>query len=98
MIKYRTHSYGISIEVVEVRKETRHHVVLLHGQREAKFSHAYHCGYFDTWEDARKSLLRRATEKRQIVQTDLGRINSEIDAINAMAVSVESLQAEAQQV
>jgi hypothetical protein len=86
VIKFKTLSYGTEIQAVEVRKETLHHVVLLHGQREAKFSHAYKCGYFDTWEDARKSLLRRATEKRQIIQADLGRINAEIDAINAMAV------------
>lgn len=89
MIKYRTHSYGISIEVVEVRKETRHHVVLLHGQREAKFSTTYKCGYFDTWEEARRSLVDRAVAKRQLVQNDLGRINAEIDAINALGLGTQ---------
>jgi hypothetical protein len=68
MIKYRTLKWSSKIEPVEVERETDSSV-WIKGQRNSKITE-YHC-YHDTWQEAKDTLLNRASDKITLAESML---------------------------
>jgi len=81
MIKYEVKSYLNSIEEVKVERETDSSV-WVEGRRRAK--KAGYCGYFDTWEEAKNSLLNKAQKDVDAARSRLQRANSKLGQVKSL--------------
>lgn len=92
LTKFKTRTYSINIEPVEVEKETEHFVYIptvshsnkkpSPSRREGKISE--YSSYHDSWEDAHNFLMKRATDKVTSARVDLARANGELGNVKGM--------------
>ena len=90
MIKWKTNNYILSIEAVEIVKETAHFITResrwAHGSmaaiREKKDSPAF--AYFDTWEDAHSFLMTSQKVRIENAEAALSRVKTEYEELAAM--------------
>jgi len=87
MIKYRTW-YNLSIEKVEIKKETEKQVHLLEGNIENKRSVDYR-NYFDTFEEAKQFLLTREKTKRDKAANEIQKAAENINKIIEMKEEIK---------
>jgi hypothetical protein len=87
MIKYRTW-YNLSIEKVEIKKETEKQVHLLEGNIENKSSVDYR-NYFDTFEEAKQFLLTREKTKRDKAANEIQKAAENISKIIEMKEEIK---------
>ena len=89
MIKYKTNLLGNDIQAVEVQRETKNSVwreydgmSKKHLRQERKVTE--HERYFDTWQEAKQSLLNYLDEKIQRAHGDLEKYKSQHGNISGM--------------
>jgi len=78
MIKYLTKFNRV--EKVEVAGETEHFVKLLNGRKEAKKTDW--SAYFDSFDDAKNSLVEKAQKRVDSLRRQLESANGELGQIN----------------
>jgi len=86
MKMYRTRWHGssaVEIEAVEVERTTEKQVVFKNGLREFKRSN--HDNYFESFDEAKKFLIEKSTEKLQDLVYRLERAEIELKDVAALS-------------
>lgn len=81
MIKYKTSSYGVKIEAVEVGRETEH-FVWINGRRRSRLGQ--YESYFDTWRLAKAHLVDVVDSKVSKLERQLAGARNDLSAIECM--------------
>lgn len=80
MIKYKTGGYKIFIEKVEIKRESDFFVFFKDGSREKKHS-VHYSNYFDTFQQAKKFLLKRQKQAYQRAKENLLKVEEILKTI-----------------
>lgn len=85
MKMYQTRSWGFTIIEVDVIRKSESSVWIMHNGRERRESNTY---YFDTFELAKKSIIKRETDRLSYAEREVE--SAKIQIAHAMAIKEPS--------
>lgn len=93
MTKYKTSSWRLDIQEVEILKESEHFVFIDHkdcasSYREAKRSDSG--GYYDTFEEAKAALIETKERKVESYRNGLQHYEMELEKVRSLTAPVGS--------